>query len=103
MAYTKDGSIILKKKTATGRDNRGNPVYIPSEREVPAKITSTTQSEFFQAGQAGMRAEYLFEINPAEYQGERLVIYEGDELSIYRKYQSEIDKLELYAGKEVGL
>ena len=102
MAYGVDGEIYLVKKTATGRDARGFPVYGEARRLILAKVESAPQSEFFQAGQVGIQSEYVFRINPAEYEGERLAEYEGEQYRIYRRYQSAMDELELYAGKELG-
>lgn len=102
MAYSVDGEIKLIKRKTSGKDSRGNPLYTTQKRGVLAKIESTPQSEFFNAGQSGIQSEFIFKVNPIEYQGERLVEYEGEELKIYRKYRSEVDVLELYAGKEIG-
>ena len=103
MAYDKDGVITLIKKTATGKDSRGRPIYTEERREVLARISTTTQSEFFTAGQRGIQAEWVFKIDPIVYERETIAIYEGVAYRIYRKYQSAMDTLELYAATEVGL
>lgn len=103
MAYTIDGTIYLLKKSPVGKDTRGRILYEETQREVFAKIETVSQSEFFTAGQSGIQAEYLFKINPVEYEREKIVIYNGEKLNIYRKYQAEQDVLELYAAQEVGL
>lgn len=103
MAYEKDGEIILIKKTATGKDSRGRPIYAEERKEVLAKISTTTQNEFFTAGQRGLQAEWVFKIDPVMYNRETIAIYEGVAYRIYRKYQPEMDTLELYAATEVGL
>ena len=102
MAYSIDGEITLIKKTATGRDARGFPVYGEARRLILAKVESAPQSEYFQAGQVGIQSEYVFIINPIEYQGERLAEYQGEQYRIYRRYHRDMDELEIYAGKELG-
>ena len=103
MAYEKDGEIILVKKTANGKDSRGRPVYEVEKRTVLSKIGTASQNEFFQAGQRGIQAEWVFKIDPVVYERETIVIYCGIPYRVYRKYQSSMDVLELYAATEVGL
>lgn len=103
MAYSIDGSIYLLKKVPTGKDSRGRPIYEEIRREVFAQIETASQSEFYNAGQSSIQAEYVFKINPIEYDREKIAEYEGEKFNIYRKYQPEQDILELYAAQEVGL
>lgn len=103
MAYAIDGEITLIKKVATGKDTRGRPIYSECGTVVLAQVETVSQNEFFTAGQAGIQAEWLFKINPAEYDRETIVLYEGVKYRVYRKYQSQMDTLELYAATEVGL
>lgn len=103
MAYEKDGEITLRKKVTTGKDSRGRPIYSNQDKTVLARISSTTQSEFFTAGQRGIQAEWVFKIDPVMYNRETIVFFEGTPYRIYRKYQPAMDTLELYAAWEVGL
>lgn len=103
MAYEKDGEITLRKKVTTGKDSRGRPIYSNQDKTVLARISSTTQNEFFTAGQRGIQAEWVFKVDPVVYDRESIVLYQGGAYRIYRKYQSAMDTLELYAATEVGL
>lgn len=95
-------------------------------REVFAQVESVGRTEFFAAGQNGIRPEYRFRVFAAEYHGERECEYNGERYAIYRTYQPDAytrhdnygtaegsishrsyvddpDRVELYAGKRVSL
>lgn len=99
---------------------------MPVRREVFAQAESVGRTEFFAAGQNGLRPEYRFRVFAAEYHGERECEYNGERYAIYRTYQpdayarhnnysttegsithnsyvGDADRVELYAGKRVGL
>ena len=100
-----DGVISFETRGERTRDACG--VYrdgTTTTREVFAKVSSVSRSEFFAAGQAGFRPEYRFVVFPAEYRGENLCRYEGNLYAIYRTYQAPgSDELELYAQRETGV
>lgn len=95
-------------------------------REIFAQVESVGRNEYFAAGQNGIRADYRFRVFAAEYHGERECEYNGERYTIYRTYQpdayarhnnystnegsvtrssyvSDADRVELYAGKRVGI
>lgn len=95
-------------------------------REIFAQVESVGRNEYFAAGQNGIRADYRFRVFAAEYHGERECEYNGERYVIYRTYQpdayarhnnystnegsvtrssyvSDADRVELYAGKRVGV
>lgn len=98
----------------------------PIRREIFAQVESVGHNEYFAAGQNGIRADYRFRVFAAEYHGERECEYNGERYVIYRTYQpdayarhnnysthegsvtrngyvSDADRVELYAGKRVGI
>lgn len=98
----------------------------PIRREIFAQVESIGRNEYFAAGQNGIRADYRFRVFAAEYHGERECEYNGERYTIYRTYQpdayarhnnystsegsvtrnsyvSDADRVELYAGKRVGI
>lgn len=98
----------------------------PIRREIFAQVESIGRNEYFAAGQNGIRADYRFRVFAAEYHGERECEYNGERYVIYRTYQpdayarhnnystnegsvtrssyvSDADRVELYAGKRVGV
>ena len=103
MAYSIDAEIRLISRKATGRRPNGAPTYEVKDRLIPCKVESVSQSEYFEAGQAGIEAEFVFIVNPIEYQKETRLEYEGANLRIYRTYRRAMDELELHAAREKGL
>lgn len=71
-------------------------------RDVFCQVDSVTQSEFFEGGRNGLNPEYRFTMFAADYQGERNVIYNGHQFSVYRTYQPRTDIIELYVERKGG-
>ena len=88
IAYTVD-SIGQRKETAT-------------EKAVFALVESISMSEFFQAGEIGLKPDYKFTIWLTEYNGQENLRYKSDLYSIYRTYRRKDGRVELYAQKRVG-
>ena len=73
-------------------------------RTILARMDDVSRSEFFAAGQNGMRAEFSFIVNPVEYEGEKLCAWNGQRYAIYRTYHVPgTDDLELYVQREAGV
>lgn len=94
---------VIKLVQVTFTKNE-HDVQVPSESaaEVFADVRSISSSEFFNAGNAGMKPAYKFVINYDEYSGETLVEYEGKRYVIYRTYRPSEDRLELYVEGRLG-
>lgn len=75
---------------------------IETEREVFAQVESVTSSEFFEGGRNGLNPEYRFTVFCGDYQGERIVEYQGLRYAVYRTYQERNDNLELYCERQGG-
>ena len=97
-----DTVIRLITQTLT-TDELGFPTASETSYETFAQVRSVTQSEFFNAGKNGITPDYSFVINGAEYQGQRLLEYEGKRYGIYRTYQPNNDTVELYAEYKSGV
>lgn len=72
-------------------------------REVFADIQSVTQTEFFEGGRNGLRPQYKITMFAPEYRGEMMIQYGDQKLWVYRTYQPNSDKIELYVQKEAGV
>lgn len=70
--------------------------------EIFADVQSISANELFQAGQNGYKPMYRMDIYAFEYNNQSIIEYNGQRYSIYRKYQSRQDILELYVQKEIG-
>ena len=70
-------------------------------RQVFCKVSSVSQSEFFEAGRNGLNPEWRFSMFAADYQGEETVIYNGKRYGVYRTYRDG-DFIELYVERKGG-
>ena len=89
VSYTQDAAGVQ-------RPTEGVP------REVMCQVDSVTRSEFFEGGRNGLNPEYTFRMFFGDYQGERIVEYNGKRYSIYRTYHGRGDIIELYAERKGG-
>ena len=85
------------------QDENGVMQTVISTWEIPAQVTDSSRSEFFEGGRSGLNPEYTFTVFAGEYQGESLCSYNGQSYAIYRKYHVPgTDYLELYVQREGG-
>lgn len=100
-----DISFKLIGKTYT-KDSTGQsvPTGTPTETNVIGFHKSVYQNEFYQADQAGIRAEGVIEMNVADYSGQSLLSINNKPYIIYRTYEPKDrpDTIELYYGERVG-
>lgn len=94
--YWKDenGDFIL--------DENGQRIRLGGTREVFAQVDSVTASEFFEGGRNGLNPEYRFTMFAYDYNGERIVKYDGQFYAVYRTYFAKTDIIELYAERKGG-
>jgi SPP1 family predicted phage head-tail adaptor len=85
----------------SGKDAIGQPIETETISEPLADITGVTQTEFFSAGQRGLQPEAKFTVWAHEYNGEKLLEYNGSRYAIYRTYPVN-GRIELYAGWRIG-
>jgi SPP1 family predicted phage head-tail adaptor len=71
-------------------------------RQVFCEKKSVPQSEFFQAGQSGIKASYVLIVNFYDYQNETKVKYCDKVYHIYRTYERQDEKVELYCEVKSG-
>lgn len=92
-------SLISKEYTI---DSVGNPKPTPTEREVFATKSSINKSEYYDAGQGGMKPYVCFTVRLTEYKNED-ELKEGDQIyTIYRTYNRVDGRVELYVTKRKG-
>lgn len=84
------------------KDDILQPVAIEEKRRVFCNIQNVTQSEFFEAGRSGLKAEYRAVMFAPDYSGETEVELDGVRYTVYRTYHRRNDDLEVYLQKKVG-
>lgn len=74
----------------------------PTSRTVFAQVDSVTRAEFFDGGRNGLNPEYRFTLFFGDYEGERIVEYDGATYGVYRTFHARTDIIELYAERKGG-
>lgn len=71
-------------------------------RDVYAQVDSVTRAEFFDGGRNGLNPELRFTLFFGDYQGERIVEYNGETYAVYRTFHARKDSIELYTERKGG-
>ena len=80
-----DGIATLKSYKTTGHDKNGNPEKTEILRTVFVQPRGVYASEFYDAAQLGLKPSLtLYLTNRNDYQGEKVLEYEGVEYSVIR-------------------
>ena len=96
--------VVYLISTRYSTDDYGVRRKTELRNKVRADITGTTQSEFFEAGRAGLKASDITITIPArKYHGEEVVEYKGQRLSVYRTYPPATDLIELHCEQKGGV
>lgn len=99
---TRDVMIALVTPI-TEVDEYGIPqLKTPRKVKVFAGCQSISQTEFFEAGRNGLKPEYKFTLFFGDYDGQKIVEYEGRMYSVYRTFLGKNDTIELYVQETGG-
>lgn len=82
-------------------DDIGQQIMSETSRTVLGDSRNVSMSEWTNAQQLGLSAEYEVRVFSADYQGERLADYQGKRYRIYRTYRAGMHT-ELYLSEAVG-
>lgn len=93
--------IYLLTSTYTS-DDIGQQISVDTKKAVFAYVRSASQSEFFNAGEIGLKPDKVFDVLVTEYDGQTGVQYGMEYYTIYRTYYRDDSRVELYAEKRVG-
>lgn len=89
-----DVKITLRKMTYTVAKGVVES-EIKYETEVWAHPKSVTYNEFYQATEAGYKADIIFSVYSFEYKGEEEVKYSDEVYDVVRTYSTSNDRIEL--------
>lgn len=84
-------------------DEIGQQVPAEMRHDVFCNISSVSASEWFDAGRAGLKAEYRAILFSHDYNGEELAELDGVRYGIYRTYLGRNETIELYMERKVGV
>lgn len=83
--------VKLIKKSLSGTNKYGDPVYTETVREVFAQIKSISQKEYYEANTSGFKPELKVVLSDYyDYDGEDTIEYDGVRYDIYRTYRINI-------------
>ena len=99
-----DRSNVIKliKETST-QDSIGQYVPVEISKQVYCDVRSVTRTEWLEGGRNGMQPAYVFYMVAPDYEGEKIIEYDGKRYGIYRTYHARNDTIELYAEEKAGL
>lgn len=83
-------------------DSIGQMVATEVERDVFCNVASVSQNEWFQGGQNGLNPEYQVTMFAPDYEGEKIVEFNGIRYGVYRTYMRQDELLELYLERKTG-
>lgn len=95
--------VITLRSISIEVDAYGVPQQSVSENDVYARVESVSASEFFDAGQNGIKPEYRFTVSAWDYHDEEELVFHDRLYSIYRMYRRSLDLIELYAERKAGV
>ena len=84
------------------RDPYGVNQPVETRKKVFCNVMSVTASEWFDGGRNGLNPEYRMIIFQPDYNGEKIVEYNGTRYTVYRTYEARNDSIELYVERRKG-
>lgn len=89
-------------KTSYIKDEIGNQIEQQERQVVYCNKKSVGRSEFYSANVKDARPEILLEIHAFEYDGQRLVEFNGVVYRVLRDYSPSFETVELTCGRELA-
>ena len=87
----------------TSQDENGVTRKVKHHRKVFCDVSSVSSAEFFRAHQDNLNAQFQFRMFRYDYEGEKLLEYQGKEYAIYRTHcPRNSDDIELYVERKAG-
>lgn len=99
-----DRSDVVKLiKFTASQDEYGATRKVEQLREVFCDVASVSSAEFFRAHQNNLNAQFQIKMFRYDYEGEKVLEYEGKRYSIYRTHcPRDTDDIELYVERKAG-
>lgn len=97
--------ILHGKSTTETYDEYGNPIESNKDISILCSEGAVSRSEYYQASNAGLKAQAVVYINPADYSGEKTATFLGNTHTIERVYPYEdggVKYLELTLVDRIG-
>lgn len=95
-------SAVLVAVTYT-RDDYGVMRETETESPVYGYYDSVTAAELFEAGRNGLNPQFRFVMTELDYNGQTVLIRNGERFSVYRTYHTNNGTVELYCERKGGI
>lgn len=95
-------NINLIAETVT-LDEINQETVTETSREVYAQMRSISRAEWFDAGRNGLKPDIAFVMQSFDYDGEKIIEWNGSRYGVYRTYYGKNDRIELYCEKKGGV
>lgn len=97
---THNAKIRLIRRTETGQDQNGYPIYKETSRVVWAEKKGLTRAEFYAAQAAGVKVSGVFSLFRDLYRDEEIIEHHGERFRVVRAYPKNITEVELTCASE---
>lgn len=84
------------------RDQNGINQPTETETKIFANVQSVSRTEFFEGGRNGLNPQLVFTVFRHDYNGQKIVKYNGIRYTVYRLYETRNDALEVYVERREG-
>lgn len=84
-------------------DELNQPQTTETSKTFIVELRSISRAEFFEGRRGGLTPSFSFVISAFDYDGEKLVEYNGNRYAVYRTYETDDDHVELYCQEEGGI
>lgn len=92
---TYDHELILISQNLAAEDELGNQIPAETETVVLCGLKSVGRNEFYSAAVTGLKPELIFVLHGYEYNGERIVKFEGNRYRVIRTFANSFEEVEL--------
>jgi len=94
---------LITETYGTATDDIGQLIPTETETTVFGNVSSIRYEEWHQAGQNGIKPEYVVKMFSPEYSGQEVVKFNGERYAVYRTYLAKNEIIELYLQKKAGV
>ena len=94
--------VITLIAESFSQDDNGVWRKTETTKDVFCQVDSITRNEFFDAGRNGLSPDFRFTMFAPDYDGQKIVKYNGKRYGVYRTYLERNDNIELYVELKGG-
>lgn len=76
-------------------DDIGNQIPVENKTTLYCNVKSVGRSEFYNASTSDLKPELIFVVHGYEYNGEKKVLFNGQQYSVIRTYATNFEEVEL--------